>query len=231
VCGLPKLIAACHVLHRLSLPRHPPCALSSLTIELTPRREPNRFGPVRINLFSASEIGLARSRVQSPILLKTLFLLEHLPESLTCSNSLHVLGLVFNTLGVLHAPLRLAAAESLSKLVTQSISLSNIHTFSLFRKGPALGRLKPACIPLVRATQACFVIEASRLMREAPITKQRMSLGGADRDRTGDPLLAKQVLSQLSYSPTFQGGLRLRWWAWVESNYRPHPYQGCALTN
>ena len=31
--------------------------------------------------------------------------------------------------------------------------------------------------------------------------------GGADRDRTGDPLLAKQVLSQLSYSPlTFNGG-------------------------
>ena len=29
-----------------------------------------------------------------------------------------------------------------------------------------------------------------------------MSFGGADRDRTGDPLLAKQVLSQLSYSPT-----------------------------
>ena len=29
-----------------------------------------------------------------------------------------------------------------------------------------------------------------------------MSSGGADRDRTGDPLLAKQVLSQLSYSPT-----------------------------
>ena len=20
------------------------------------------------------------------------------------------------------------------------------------------------------------------------------------------------------------------WWAWVDSNYRPHPYQGCALT-
>src|SRR5262249_50197565 len=30
--------------------------------------------------------------------------------------------------------------------------------------------------------------------------------GGADRDRTGDPLLAKQVLSQLSYSPvSFKG--------------------------
>jgi len=20
------------------------------------------------------------------------------------------------------------------------------------------------------------------------------------------------------------------WWAWIDSNYRPHPYQGCALT-
>ena len=29
--------------------------------------------------------------------------------------------------------------------------------------------------------------------------------GGADRDRTGDPLLAKQVLSQLSYSPDISG--------------------------
>ena len=27
--------------------------------------------------------------------------------------------------------------------------------------------------------------------------------GGAERDRTADPLLAKQVLSQLSYSPIF----------------------------
>src|SRR5437899_5665634 len=23
----------------------------------------------------------------------------------------------------------------------------------------------------------------------------------------------------------------MRWWAWVESNYRPHAYQACALTN
>src|SRR5438132_696308 len=30
-------------------------------------------------------------------------------------------------------------------------------------------------------------------------------VGGADRDRTDDPLLAKQVLSQLSYSPMVFG--------------------------
>src|SRR6202453_4296438 len=29
------VIAACHVLHRLLLPRHPPCALSSLTTKFT----------------------------------------------------------------------------------------------------------------------------------------------------------------------------------------------------
>ena len=31
VSGSPKLFAADHVLHRLLTPRHPPCALSSLT--------------------------------------------------------------------------------------------------------------------------------------------------------------------------------------------------------
>ncbi len=34
-CGSPRLIAACHVLHRLLAPRHPPYALSSLIIKLT----------------------------------------------------------------------------------------------------------------------------------------------------------------------------------------------------
>ncbi len=31
--------------------------------------------------------------------------------------------------------------------------------------------------------------------------------GGAERDRTADPLLAKQVLSQLSYSPNLDARL------------------------
>jgi hypothetical protein len=57
-----------------------------------------------------------------------------------------------------------------------------------------------------------------------PMTNDRFS-GGADRDRTGGLLVANQALSQLSYSPT------IKWWAWVELNYRPHPYQGCALAN
>ncbi len=38
VCSSPGLIAACHVLHRFSAPRHPPSTLSSLTIKYL-RRE------------------------------------------------------------------------------------------------------------------------------------------------------------------------------------------------
>ena len=69
--------------------------------------------------------------------------------------------------------------------------------------------------------------------------------GGADRIRTDDPLLAKQMLSQLSYSPAARI-LRPRvlcrravqyrrsfesWWVWLELNQRPPPYQDGALTN
>jgi hypothetical protein len=57
-------------------------------------------------------------------------------------------------------------------------------------------------------------------------------IGGASRDRTDDPLLAKQMLSQLSYGPGYRRTLGLkRWWVWLDLNQRPHAYQACALTN
>ena len=40
--------------------------------------------------------------------------------------------------------------------------------------------------------------------------RNRKKTGGADRDRTGDPLLAKQALSQLSYSPSPDTSARQR---------------------
>ena len=52
--------------------------------------------------------------------------------------------------------------------------------------------------------------------------------GGARRDRTADLLRARQALSQLSYGPSIANE---SWWVWVDLNHRPHPYQGCALTN
>ena len=38
-------------------------------------------------------------------------------------------------------------------------------------------------------------------------------VGGGERDRTDDPLLAKQVLSQLSYTPKSLGGS-----GWIRTN-------------
>ena len=55
VCGFLRLIAAYHVLLRLPSPRHPPCALSSLTIRFTPpetRRESLRADSTGADLWS-----------------------------------------------------------------------------------------------------------------------------------------------------------------------------------
>ena len=54
-----------------------------------------------------------------------------------------------------------------------------------------------------------------------------LEVGGANRDRTDDLLLAKQALSQLSYTP----GRGSAWWAREDLNLRPHAYQARALTN
>ncbi len=65
----------------------------------------------------------------------------------------------------------------------------------------------------------------TRFNKNFSLTQQlAMKLGGARRDRTADLLRARQALSQLSYGPQ-------KWWVWEDSNFRPHPYQGCALTN
>lgn len=66
---------------------------------------------------------------------------------------------------------------------------------------------------------------------------ERLSLriGGGRRDRTDDPLLAKQVLSQLSYAPMSTDASWVlppdKWWVWLDSNQRPPPYQDGALTD
>ena len=63
--------------------------------------------------------------------------------------------------------------------------------------------------------------------------------GGGRRDRTDDLMLAKHALSQLSYAPNLDREAQRRssargkieWWAWEDSNFRPHAYQARALTN
>ena len=74
------------------------------------------------------------------------------------------------------------------------------------------------------------------LLLRYSVFKQHMrpkSRGGDEESRTPDPLLARQVLSQLSCTPIFDWettSFKKMWWAEVDSNHRPHAYQACALT-
>ena len=71
----------------------------------------------------------------------------------------------------------------------------------LSRSVVGLGGLEPPASPLsgVRSNHLSYRPGFARFPRCHQATATRT--GGADRDRTDDPLLAKQVLSQLSYSP------------------------------
>ena len=65
-----------------------------------------------------------------------------------------------------------------------------------------------------------------------PRPHDRGTPGGDGRARTGDPLLAKQALSRLSYAPHTAARPRPgSVWAREDSNLRPHAYQACALTD
>src|SRR5215469_14279495 len=67
--------------------------------------------------------------------------------------------------------------------------------------------------------------------RNAPLRLPTRN-GGGERDRTDDLLLAKQALSQLSYTPGFHKGASvIKWWAREDLNLRPHAYQARALTS
>jgi hypothetical protein len=66
----------------------------------------------------------------------------------------------------------------------------------------------------LRLTAGCSTAELSRKVT-----------GGGKRIRTDDPLRARQVLSQLSYTP--------KWCRWPESNRHgfPHDFESCASAN
>ena len=127
ICSSPKLFAAYHVFLRLLVPRHPPCALSSLTRFLCPR--------VRSDLSAHSVAPLVGS-----------FFFTHLSVCLGCLSSI----LIFKIL--------------------------DLFQYAVFKV---------------------------RYLPPAPIRSR--SASGDGEIRTLDPLLARQVLSQLSYTPTDAG--------------------------
>ena len=177
ICSSPKLIAACHVLHRLLMPRHSPCALFSLTN--------------RKLAFARSRCELCRLSQRFEIVIVTLHL------SRCCSTIKITLPVLFST------------ETSLLPYFT----LLYIVQFSRYDRFPASFEAR-----LKHSTFECF---------------NPISNGGDSRDRTGDLLLARQALSQLSYIPSSRRA-KLRfcgWWARVGSNHRPCDYQSHALAS
>jgi hypothetical protein len=71
-------------------------------------------------------------------------------------------------------------------------------------------------------------------MKTAKFFAISKKVGGRDRDRTGDPLLAKQVLSQLSYTPTAGTDIDFKAFARVRKRRKPTFYsllcQNCVKT-
>ena len=140
MCRSPELIAACHVLLRLLMPRHSPCALFRLIYWFS-RIMQAPFGSYRLSKLFLPFV--------STICFKLYLLLPCLSFAL-CS--------VFNVQTPYHGE------RDSAPIGTKFQHLGSLNA------------------------ETCF------------------QSGGDSRTRTDDPLLAKQVLSQLSYTPGYEIG-------------------------
>jgi hypothetical protein len=175
----PGLFAACHVLHRLSVPRHPPDALLRACSPVSPTEEtapPPRTGP---NPVPASA-GTEPPRKRGPIAA-----VSHEDTSRTDSRPKDA-GLFASV-----------TSSTLSSPFNQPWRRARR------RRDLALPRA-PLSTPPNR--RCCLWGRNSA----APVgrRRQRSAGGGGERTRTDDLLLAKQALSQLSYTPVQKTVLR-----------------------
>ncbi len=125
MCAYPKLIAAYHVLHRLLMPRHSPCALCSLTYS--------------VKIFQSFAFNITKN--------------------ISWLTSQYVLKLYY----IIHVQFSKNKLVGLNGLEPSTSRLSGVRSNQL--------SYRPIC-------------------------------GGGKGIRTLDPLRARQVLSQLSYTPT-----------------------------
>ena len=185
----PGLFAACHVLHRLSVPRHPPDALVSRLIIAPPspamhttaahRAKPPRAKPPRAKLRAfPAQSGERRSRM------KTLLSDISREQALLAPPQQAKLGFA-NRAGqtLLPGPVRLGHITTLSSPFNQP----RRNPAAVSQSSPSLGRARA---PTADSAAAPVVPLGAAL-----------PVGGGERIRTDDLLLAKQALSQLSYTP------------------------------
>jgi hypothetical protein len=181
-CGSPELFAACHALLRPLPPRHPPRALRSLTTpDLTALVLPARFQSVRRSPISGRILILPRA-LRLPI---------SPPEQPRACARAHPGGVGFVPY------LSSFTSIQLSRTTTRPFGRNPILHAPHVRRQPYQHDSRKDPAPGRR--------ETLRLARTSPLSSlnslQPPAAGGGERIRTADPLLAKQVLSQLSYAP------------------------------
>ena len=213
ICTSPKLIAACHVLHRLLMPRHSPCALLRLTLlsceQESKQRKLSWTTTLRqcllLPLLSYSPLYKERSRSGSQAFelcrLRVLrnclcypfekFHKSFLFPSVACSSYLVTL---FSFQGAFPA-----SFETRSK---HSILLNACIQSRAISPGPVTDGTRG-------------VPRTSVLAKPKPCRR-----GNSFAPRMSYPL----------WGSPFDGN-QMGWWAQVDSNHRPHDYQSCALAS
>lgn len=178
----PGLIAAVRVLRRLLVPRHPPHALSSLTL-----------GSALAGSANAPSGQTPAS--QAPI-----------AQSVRVGGSPAPPLAVEGTIGEHAAPCLVEPGTG----STLCVCSSGIHLSKTVSRGPCSSR------------------------RRAPALNSLFPPGGTSQLNAACGCLSRALLlmrptSHMLRIGSRRGCLSLWWWAWIDLNYRPHPYQGCAL--
>ena len=169
ICSSPKLIAAYHVLHRLLMPRHSPCALFSL-IFFRSTQQKSPFGSLLVEL--------CRLIFQKFILAKIVFypIFNKFPFMLPSHNCIIVTMFSFQgtSSSFLRNSMKFRFPGTSVNLLKEVVGQNGLE--------PSTSRLSVVC----SSQLSYWPISASLLF------------GGDQRDRTADLLLARQALSQLS---------------------------------
>ena len=211
--GSPRLVAACHVLHRLLAPRHPPDALAFLG---PPQRQPHHPQPPtaqRPRPMPSLALGPPRSE---DIPATTTALQKALPPARRTAEPAypcHVDTPARQTRTRVGGTHRLPVArhahdapEALRSRTSRARATGISHHHHTMSKQQAL----PATHGLTRGIR---------------IDDPRQPSCGPGH---GSLLLPRTAGSP---TPATRAGIQDDWWAWADLNGRPHAYQACALTS
>ena len=217
----PRHFVACHVLHRLLAPRHPPRALCSLT-SLSNSPKWLQLRTDGSGMHRTSSLFYGRNRRFETRSTDHVFTCK---GAARCGASGGATRSGWPSSGPLVGDLepRLEPTDQgNSSGDTRSTARGASSRHETARKSCEVCGVYPIFSSVVR-------IRCSRKYLMC-VRRCGRGSGGDEETRTPDPLLAKEMLFQLSYVP-LPLETECRWWAFLDSNQRPLPYQGSALTS